>query len=173
MVSLERFIYGLGILHVGEETSRLLADKLQVSGHELKIKDLIEQVKKWTINDLQNISDIGPKVSQSIYEWFREDRNIKFLHKLEKAGVRVIVKKLKNKNQKLRGKTFVLTGSLKSMSREQAKEKIRDLGGDISESVSKKTDYVVAGSDSGSKYEKAEKLGVKVIGEKEFVEMLK
>src|SRR5208283_4337136 len=110
------------------------------------------------------VPDIGPKVAQSIHDWFREPRNVKFMERLQGAGVEVETEPRVAKNGKLAGKTFVLTGSLSGMSREAAKEKIRELGGDAAESVSKKTDYVVAGTDPGSKYEKAKKLGVKILG---------
>jgi len=96
----------------------------------------------------------------------------KLLEKLDKVGVKIISHKSSVVSHKLRGKTFVLTGTLESMSRDEAKEKIRAFGGDISESVSKKTGYVVAGSEPGSKLEKARKLGVKVIDEKQFLEVL-
>ncbi|MEE8131523.1 MAG: BRCT domain-containing protein, partial [Candidatus Paceibacterota bacterium] len=109
----------------------------------------------------------------SIYNWLRSKHNVELLEKLGKAGVEIKVSKLKPKTQKLKAKTFVLTGSLESMSREQAKEKIRSFGGDMSESVSKKTDYVVAGSEPGSKHNKAKKLRVKIISEQEFIKMLK
>jgi len=169
-ISLPRFIYSLGILHIGEETALLLAKQYPVSS----IKELIKKFQKLTIEDLQNIRDIGPKVAQSIYNWFREKRNIKFLEKLGKSGIIIEVLKFKiPRVQKLKNKTFVLTGSLESMSRNEAKEKIRELGGDVSESVSKKTDYVVAGAEPGSKHEKAIKLGVKILNEKEFLNLLR
>ena len=177
-ISLARFIYSLGILHVGEETSRLLAAqviaKIKNQKSKIKINDILKFFQNIYIDELQKISDIGPKVAQSIYEWFRENRNIKFLEKLEKVGIVIEVSKFQSlKVQKLSGKTFVLTGSLESMSRNETKEKIRKLGGDISESVSKKTDYVVAGSEPGSKYEKAKELGVKILDEQEFLNLLR
>ena len=98
---------------------------------------------------------------------------MKLLEKLKRVGVRIESQKSKDKSQKLGGLIFVLTGSLESMSREESKERIRELGGDISESVSKKTDFVVVGREPGSKYEKAKKLGVKIINEKEFLELVK
>jgi len=185
-ISLEKFIYSLGILQVGEETAHLLAQKFyqsweigsfnirrQSSGIGFfKIKDIIKFFQNLTLEDLQQIPDIGPKVAQSIYDWFHNQKNINFLEKLEKVGVTIESQKSKVKSQKLAGKIFVLTGSLESMPREQVKEKIRELGGDVSESVSKKTDYVVVGSEPGSKYEKAKKLGIKIIDEKEFLKMI-
>jgi DNA ligase (NAD+) len=182
-ISLPRFIYSLGILHVGEETSRLLAerisDKRQTTNNRrqesTKIRELIEIVKGLTIEELQKIPDIGPKVSESIYAWFREKRNIELLEKLEKAGVVIRDKRQgtsdKGQKNKLTGKTFVLTGTLETMSREEAKEKIRERGGDISESVSKQTNYVVAGAEPGSKLAKAKELGVKILNEQGFYEI--
>ena len=168
-ISLARFIYSLGILHIGEETALLLAKQYSVSS----IKEFIEKYKNLSLEDLQNIRDIGPKVSQSVYKWFYDKHNIEFLKKLEKVGIIIETEKLKSlKAEKLRGKTFVLTGSLESMSRDKAKEKIRELGGDISESVSKKIDYVVAGDEPGSKYDKAKRLGVKILTASDFFKIL-
>ncbi len=179
-ISLPRFIYSLGILHVGEETALLLAKQFRIpclpagrQNSEFRINDFIKQAQKWNLEDLQNIRDIGPKVAQSIYDWFREKKNIKFLEKLEKVGIKIENYKLQTTNYKLKGKTFVLTGSLEIMSRNEVKEKIRELGGDVSESVSKKTDYVVAGNEPGLKYEKAKQLGIKILTEKEFLIMIK
>ena len=176
-VSLNRFIYGLGILQVGEETSQLLAKqvvaKIKNQKSKIKIKEVLKISQNFSLEDLQKITDIGPKVAQNIYDWFRNGRNIKFLEKLEKVGIEIEIPRLKAKSSKLKDKIFVLTGGLESMSREQAKEKIRELGGDVSESIGKKTDYVVAGSEPGSKYEKAKRLGVKTIDEKEFLAILK
>lgn len=175
-ITLPRFIYSLGILHIGEETSRLLSQEIQNSKSQIiKINDLINFYKNLSLEDLQRIRDIGPKVAQSVYDWFREEKNIKFLEKLKRVGIEIQsqISKISNfKSQKLKNKTFVLTGSLELMSREQAKEKIRDLGGDISESVNKKTDYVVAGAEPGSKYERAKKLNVKILNEQEFLNLL-
>jgi len=176
-VPLARFIYALGILQIGEETSQLLAKqviaKIKNQKSKIKIKEVSEILQNFSLEDLQKIPDVGPKVAQSVYDWFRNERNIKFLEKLEKAGIGIESVKRQGVSDKLKGKTFVLTGELKSMSREAAKEKVRELGGDISESVSKKTDYVVVGIEPGSKYEKAKKLGVKIIDEKQFLAILK
>ncbi len=171
-ITLPRFIYSLGILHVGEETAQLLAQKLQITNYKLQIKDLIKQFQNISLEQLQKIPDIGPIVAKSIYDWFHNKKNIKFLERLEKVGIKIEIPKLESKSRKLKDKTFVLTGTLESMSREQVKEKIRSLGGDISESVSKKTDYLVVGSEPGSKLEQAKKLGVKIVEEKEFLRML-
>ncbi|MEK7555254.1 MAG: NAD-dependent DNA ligase LigA [Patescibacteria group bacterium] len=186
IINLARFIYGLGILHIGEETALLLAKAVSsikysafvaasVGKQVLRPVQISEILKNFSLEKLQEIPDIGPKVAQSIYDWFHNKRSVEFLKKLEKVGIQIEIPKLKTSargGSAFGGKTFVLTGSLESMSREQAKEKIRSLGGDISESVSKKTDYLVTGFEPGSKYEKANKLGVKVINEKELLELL-
>jgi len=174
-VTLARFLYGLGVLHVGEETAALLAKHFEFphAGGRIAIKDIAKTFEKLSLEHLQEVPDIGPKVAQSIFDWFHAERNKDLLHRLEKAGVEVEAPTRAAAGGKLAGKTFVLTGSLESMSREEAKEKIRAQGGDASESVSRKTDYVVAGSEPGSKYEKAQKLGVKIIDEKEFLALLK
>ena len=147
-----RFIYGLGILHVGEETAQLLAAQViakiknprlptRNGGQEtlkIKINEILKIFQNYFMEDLQKIRDVGPKVAQSVYDWFHSERNVKFLEKLEKAGIKIQHQTSNLKSQKLRNKTFVLTGSMESMSREKAKEKIRELGGDASEGVSKK-----------------------------------
>ena len=125
-----------------------------------------------TLEALQEIPDIGPKVAQSIHDWFREPRNTKFLERLERAGVRIEKYEPRVATGTLAGKTFVLTGTLEILSREAAKERIRSLGGEIAESVSKNTDYVVAGAEPGSKYEKAKQLEVRILEEKEFLKLI-
>ena len=161
-IQFPRFIYTLGIRNVGEETAQDLAEYF----------GSIEKLKKTSLEELQKIMNVGPMVAKSIYAFFQEKRNLKFIEKLKGVGVEIISEK-KPKRQILKGKTFVLSGSLESMAREEAKEKIRLLGGEISESVSKKTDYVLVGKEPGSKFKKAQKLGVKTINEKEFLKILK
>ncbi len=163
-IKLERFLYALGIPQVGEETAFDLA----------KYFSDLNKIKSASIEELQKVSDIGPKVAESIYKWFREEKNAEFLSKLKKLGIKILNPKPQILNKsKIQNKTFVFTGELKSMSRDSAKEKVRELDGDASESVSKETDFVVAGSEPGSKYDKAKKLGVKIIDEKEFLKMIK
>ncbi|MEK7520537.1 MAG: NAD-dependent DNA ligase LigA [Patescibacteria group bacterium] len=173
-VSLPRFIYSLGILHVGEETARLLAEAaISAGGAWPAISGVFKILGGLSLEELQKIPDIGPKVAESIYGWFREEKNRKLLEKMEQAGVRLEYPKSEQKSRQLVGETFVLTGALFSVSREEAKEKIRALGGSVSESVSGKTDYLIAGAEPGSKYAKARKLGVKIMDEKEFLNLLK
>ncbi len=161
-ITLSRFIYALGVRNVGEETAQDLAE----------VFGSLEILKKANLEELQEIMDIGPVVAKSIYDYFKDKKNLKFLEKLGKVGVEIIIGK-KARKQPFLGKTFVLTGALETITREGAKEKIRLLGGEISESVSKKTDYVVVGKEPGSKFEKAKRLGVKIINEREFISILK
>lgn len=185
-VTIARFIYALGILHVGEETAALLArsimENIKSEKGKIEIKNVTDYMSHVTLDNLQKLPDIGPKVAESIHGWFKEPHNIRFLERLEAAGVRILsdrrpraasLRGEQATSNKLAGKTFVLTGSLKSMSREEAKEKIRALGGDVSESVGKKTSYVVAGSEPGSKYEKARKSGVIVVDEEGFFKLIR
>lgn len=169
-IDLSRFIYALGILHIGEETAEILATHLLKIKNIKKPTDILEAMKKLTIEDLETIEDVGPKVASSIKNWFENKNNQKFLEKLEKVGIEIIKPEIIK--SKLKGKIFVLTGTLDSMSREEAKERIKRLGGRVSSSVSKQTDFVVVGREPGSKYEKAKELGVKIIDEKEFIKML-
>lgn len=162
-ISLARFINALGISHVGEETAIKLAQ-------EYKTIDAIMNVN---LEELEKIDDIGPQVAASIYSYVSEEKNKKLINNLLKNGVRLEKVQAPTAGGKLSGKTFVLTGTLGSMSRDEAKEKIRKLGGDISESVSKKTNYVVVGAEPGSKAAKAEALGVTILREQEFLGLLK
>ena len=161
-VELSKFIYALGIRHVGEETALALAENF----------GRLEKIAAATPEQLSQTQDIGPKVAQSISEWFQDAHNKKLLEDLSAAGV-----KIKNPEKKSAGKltglTFVLTGELESLSRDEAKDLIRRAGGDTSSSVSSKTSYVVAGENPGSKFDKAQRLGVKIIGEAELLKLLK
>ena len=161
-VTLPRFIISLSIPNVGEETAYLLVDNFRI----------IERLKEVNIERLQNIEGIGPIVAQSVIDWFADKENQK---QLEKLLQHISINKISassGQKSKIFGKTFVLTGTLSDMSRDEAKQKIRTLGGDISGSVSKETDYVVAGENPGSKYEKALELGVKILNEKGFQNLL-
>jgi DNA ligase (NAD+) len=151
----------LGIRNVGEETAIDLAKYFQT----------LKKIKEAKLEDFEKILDIGPVVAKSIYKWFEEEENLKFLERLEKK-VKITNPKVSG-SQKFKNKTFVLTGSLESMSRDEARTKIREHGGDTSESVSSKTTYVVVGSEPGSKANKAKKLGVKILKEKQFLSLLK
>ncbi|HBB49795.1 TPA: DNA ligase (NAD(+)) LigA [Candidatus Nomurabacteria bacterium] len=160
-ITLSRLLWALGILHVGEETARDLAVNFGA----------LEKIEEASVSEINEIENIGPAVSRSVYDFFHDKNNLNFIKKLERNGV-VIEKVKKQEKGKLSGLHFVLTGTLARMSREIAKEKILALGGKISGSVSKNTSYVVAGEDPGSKLKNAQKLGVKILEEKEFLNML-
>lgn len=166
-VSLNKFLYSLGIRYVGEETAYLLAGEYSSKS----ISGFIKKIQSQSLEDLQQVEGIGQKVAESIYDYFQNEENINQLLELEKSGIQLVVLR-QAQNDKLSGKSFVLTGSLENMSRDEAKQKIKELGGKVSSSVSKNTDYVLAGDDPGSKYDKAKKLGVKIINEKEFEKMI-
>ncbi len=173
-ISLAKFIYALGIPHVGEETAILLAQ--EVSGGKRQAsrpKELLGLIEKFSRGKLQEIPDIGPAVAESIYEWFVEGQNKKFIEKLDDAGVRITHQVPKKKSGPLAGKKMVVTGTLESMSRDEAKDAVRKAGGDWVGSVSENTDYVVVGSEPGSKADKAEELGIKTLDEKEFLRLLR
>ena len=160
-IPFSRFIYSLGIRNVGQKTSKDLAKRFKT----------IEEIKDASKEELESISDIGPTVSESIVDWFSDRENNLFLNELEKKGI--IYFNEKQKSNKLSGKKFVITGTMKGLSRELAKEKIMLLGGEVSTSVSKNIDYLVTGENPGSKYQKAEEFGVKIINEQDFLEMIK
>jgi len=158
---LERVIYGLGIRFVGERTAQFLAE------HFGSMEDLMSAGEA----QLEEVNEVGPRIAQSIREFFEEPRNRELVKRLQLAGLNFTGKK-KQRGTQLAGKTFVLTGTLVQYSRAEAKQLIEDAGGRVSGSVSKKTDYVVAGTEAGSKLEKAKELEVKVIAEKDLKNLL-
>ncbi len=159
--TLERLIYALGIKQVGEHMARVLAEKFGD----------IHALARATKEGLEETYEIGPETATSIVDFFAEKHNIDVLHKLERAGV-VFPKKERKKGGRLEGKVFLFTGSLKSFSRDEAKDLVEAEGGEAAGSVSKKVDFVVAGVEPGSKYEKAKKMGLKIIDEEEFKGMV-
>lgn len=160
-IDLSKFIYALGIRHVGQETANVLAQRF----------GSVENLVKVSLQELEEIKDIGPKVAWAVKRWFSEEKNQKLLAKLQKAGVRP--QKPTAVLDKLAGQNFVLTGELDSMSREEVKTKIRQAGGNPVSSVSKNTNYLVAGKNPGSKYIKAKKLNIQIINENEFLKIIK
>ncbi|HNV97152.1 MAG TPA: NAD-dependent DNA ligase LigA [bacterium] len=159
-INFDRFIYSLGIRHVGDEISSILAYRF---GN-------LEKFMKASKEDLISINDIGPKVCESVYQFLNNNKNINLINKLIELGVKIVP--IKIKSQKLKGKILVLTGTLNNFTRDNAKKVIRELGGKVSSSISSEVDYLVFGSDPGSKFDKAEKLGVKIINEQEFEKLI-
>ena len=154
---LERVIYGLGIRMVGERTAQFLAEHF----------GSMEALESAGVEELQDVNEVGPRIAESIAEFFGIAANRKLVERLREAGLKLTGQK-KQRGTKLVGKTFVLTGTLAHFTRDEAKKMIEDAGGKVTGSVSKKTDYVVAGTDAGSKLDKAKELGVHVIDEKEM-----
>lgn len=164
-----RVLYGLGIRHVGSVTAQILAQKFPTA----------DQLAKAQIADIEGIYGIGSQIAESIYQWFRIDANLNLIKRLQAAGLQLAVPEQDSttvsrdsKNQKLAGKTFVITGTLPTLKREEAKALIQQAGGKVTDSVSKKTDYLVVGEDPGSKLEKAQSLGITQLSEAQLLAML-
>jgi DNA ligase (NAD+) len=180
VISLNRFIFALGIRHVGEESASALATLFAKSKPELKANFSLLEVKDFfaslKIEEWQDLEDIGPKVSESLFEFWHNDHNLKLLEKFSQSGVSLNLDQASltaaADSGPLKGQSFVLTGSLLRLTREEAKDKIKALGGQISSAVSRKTSFVVVGEAPGDKYEKAKELGVKILNETELEQLL-
>ncbi len=164
-VTLDRFLFALGIPHIGIETAGLIADSLTWSSPT----ELTKQLLGLTLNHLVDIHGIGERVAESYLDYISDEQNQKMMRELLEL---LTIQQIKKSSQKLNGKTFVITGTLPTLSREQATQIIKDNGGKVSSSVSKKTDYVLAGTDAGSKYDTAVKLEVVIIDEEQFKSLL-
>jgi DNA ligase (NAD+) len=161
---LPRVIAALGIRFVGERTAQLLAEEF----------GSLDAIATATLEELQEAPDVGPKVAESLFQFFREPRNQELVDRLRAAGLRFDYESKRPRGGgSLNGLVFVLTGTLPTLSREDAKKLIESAGGKVTGSVSKKTNYVVAGEDPGSKLTKARELGVNVIGEAELLDLIK
>jgi DNA ligase (NAD+) len=188
-ITLEKFIYALGIRYAGEETALLIARAINKEFLIFNFKFLNnDQFLNFKINNLEDIikyfpliskedwigiKGIGDKSAESLSQWFSDVENIKLLEKMRDAGVNITVEtRHASSMQPLQGKTFVLTGEAQNFTRDALKDMIRKAGGSVSSSVSKKTDYVIAGENPGSKYQKAQELGVKIIDEGEFKKLV-
>ncbi|WP_457634932.1 NAD-dependent DNA ligase LigA [Persephonella sp.] len=160
---INRLITGLGIRYVGKVTAKTLAEHIKC----------VEDLEKWSVEELESLPDIGYVVARSIYDFFHNEQNINMIKELKSLGVQTCKEKEEKIQHIFDGQTFVFTGALKCCSREVAQEIVERLGGHATNSVSKKTSYVVVGENPGSKFRKAQQLGVKTINEEEFIQMIK
>lgn len=160
---LYKLITALGIRHVGSKAAKTLAKRYKS----------IDELANASIEDLSMVEEIGPIVANSIRDFFTQEQTIDLIEKLKQAGVNTIYESDKNEDLRFDGKTFVLTGSLENFTRDEASDIIEKYGGKVSSSVSKKTSYVLAGEEAGSKLTKAQSLGVQIISEAEFKDMIK
>ena len=161
---LQRLLFGLDIRHVGDGYAKRIARQFHT----------IENLANATVEQLDDIPDIGLSVAESVYQWFRDEKNIELIERLRNYGVKLDIEESSTAilDENFVNKTFVLTGKLENFTRDEAAKIIEDRGGKVSSSVSKNTNFVIAGSDAGSKLTKAESLGVKVLSEEEFSEMI-
>lgn len=159
---LARFLNALSIKHVGKETAQILASHFKT----------LDNISNSTIEELSNIDGVGGKIAQSIYEFFHNENTVNFLNQLKANGVEPSSEIFEATSDVLAGKTFVLTGTLQNLTRDEASEKIKLLGGKTASSVSKNTSYVIAGESAGSKLVKAQNLGVIILSEDEFLKMI-
>jgi len=171
-VDFRRFLFALGIRYVGEETASLVAEYLASKMKKIDIKNFLSITARMNKEEWQALGGVGDKVAMSIDQYFHTKKNIKLLRELYDLGIAIRYERIR-KPQKFAGLNFVLTGSLERFTREEAKEEIESLGGNVTVQVSAKTDYVVAGENPGSKYDRAKILKVQIISEKEFVKLLK
>ncbi|MCL4442038.1 MAG: helix-hairpin-helix domain-containing protein, partial [Firmicutes bacterium] len=161
--SLARLLFAMGIRHVGERAAKILAQQF----------GSMQALMAATVDDLTVIPEIGPKIAESVVDYFSRPENRRLVERLADAGVNLQEQGQPDPTgQPLAGKTFVVTGTLEAFSRQAAQEAIEKLGGKVAGSVSKKTDYVVVGENPGSKYDKARQLGIPILKEEEFIALL-
>ena len=160
--SLDRFIYALGIPNVGEHMAKVLAERFKTLDALMNAREI----------ELLSIHEVGPETARSVYNFFREERNREEIERLREVGVKATFARMEKKEGILKGKVFVFTGALKEFTRSEAKRIVEELGGTVASSVSRNVDYVVVGENPGSKYDKAKKLGIKMINEEEFKKLI-
>jgi DNA ligase (NAD+) len=159
---LDRFLYALGIRHVGQRTAQILAEQFRT----------LDALKEADAEDLERISDIGPEIARSVADFFAREKNRAVLDRLADSGVKVQARPAGEKAQPLQGKTFVFTGSLADYSRREAKRAVEDRGGRATSSVSGQTDYLVVGENPGGKLDEAEAQDVEILDENGFKERI-
>lgn len=170
-ITLPRLIYSLGILHIGEENAKILAEFLKRKKEIKKPIDLWEVGNKIRKEEFDIIPGFGPQLVKSIYDWFHNENNKIFLQKLTDYGIQII-EEIKVKEGPLKGKIFCFTGELDKYTRNQAQEIVERLGGESVEVISKKVDYLVVGKNPGSKLQKAQKYNIKILSEEEFLKLI-
>ncbi len=159
---LPRVLFALGIRYVGERTAQIIADSFPN----------VDLLAAASTEELQEIEEIGPRIAETVRDFFQEANNLSLIKQLREAGLQLSRETATQAGGKLEGLTFVLTGTLPSLTREAATECIEAAGGKVTKAVSKHTDYVVAGESAGSKLEKAQRLGTNVIGEGQLLDLL-
>lgn len=162
--SFEKVLYAIGIRYVGERSSKLIANHF----------GSMEALMNATEEEIDNIHEVGPAIAKSVYNFFRDEKSVDLIQRLEKAGLKFSIERKKDfkTNENIKGKIFVLTGTLEKYTRDKASEIIESLGGRVTSSVSKKTDYVLAGDEAGSKLEKAKSMNIKILSEKDFNDLI-
>lgn len=177
-IEASRFLFALGIIHVGEETARILAEYLQVRINQkdkedlLSVGRLLNALKSITAEELTAVEGVGEKTAAEITSFFQDKKNIELMRRLDDAGIKLVFSRRVGANSAIRGKIFVVTGTLNRFGREEAKKAIIDRGGKVSNSLGSRTDYLVVGVNPGSKEHKADILGIPKLNEKDFLQML-
>ncbi|MEK7146127.1 MAG: BRCT domain-containing protein, partial [Patescibacteria group bacterium] len=172
-VEMARFLFALGIRHLGEQGAKLLVDYLHNQDDEENPtpRTILNVMKKTTLDDLQSVGGVGEVIARSVLDWMKESAHQELLEKFHKVGLKLTWPEAKKKIDGIAGKTFVITGTL-PLPRPEIKDLLEKAGGKVSGSVSKKTDYLIAGEEAGSKLEQAKKLGVAVLGEEDLNKLL-
>ncbi len=180
-IEINRFIFALGIRHVGEESATSLSEYLQLiinnpQKKQISVDFFVKKIRKISLIDLESINDFGPALSKSLISFFQDEHNLKILEKLNNFNIKLIFREKKqglDLNNKVFSKSFVLTGTLDSLTRDRAKAKIKELGGKVFSSINKDLDYLVLGSNPGTKHKKAQDLKVKILNESDFLDLIK